>query len=383
LRNIISNKYIRIDAIQIVAFLVTLHGLLFESDFTRRPYITYFKSVTILCIVIFWIIALIQNKPYARNVVYLLIPCLVGYRTATKMYNENIIFLLLLMFLCRRDTIDKIIKVAYCTTKVFFWIHFFIFFVSRIVPIGVSDNFLIGEMGMRYYFFTTHPNTIARIFIFYIALSCFVYNLDLSIFKWLIIFTVTVVLYYLTKSDAVYLIFVCFLLSHLAENEKVDKMLTYATKYGIPFFLIFSLSLAWSLSIPFLYQFLKKLDLMMSYRLTSNLKALSLYSPTFLGQNSVFGKEFVYQGVTYNYIYADNMYIYTVLHWGIFYLLLMAILLFLTAEKLDFKSKMMIIVLLLYGIGENGVTPVYVSYSLLIAYSVLIKSESKKISIHI
>lgn len=266
---------------------------------------------------------------------------------------------------------------------VFFWTHFFLFFISRFLPIGLTDYVLYDELGVRYGLFTYHPNTIARIFIFYIALSCFVHKMEIPTINWIMIFITTIIMFVLTRSDALYLVGVCFLLSKVKSIEKVDKILTVFVKYGVIIFTGFSLSVALTASIPGVRQLLLQLNVLMSNRLTSNLRALELYGITLLGNNSVFGRNFVYQGVAYQWIYADNMYVYMMVHWGLIYLLLLAFLLFVTSNNLDYRAKAMVLVLLMYGIGENNVVNIYTSFPLLIAYSTIIKNDSEKISIYI
>ncbi len=383
MNSIIENKYIHIDSLKILTAFITLHGLLGESIITEYIYIDYFQKPMFFFIGVFFILAYIQNASYIKNIYVLMFPLLVGVYTAEYLYGYNFILLFLLMFFCQENKVTQIITTIYQVARAFFWFLFVLFFVSLILPIGLNDYTINTVDGIRYSFFTYHPNTFARIFIFVIALSCFVNNLEMSIRRWICIWLLTGIIYYYTKSDALYLIGVCFLLSMVKNNNIVEKVLYFLTKFGVPFLVFFSLSLALTANIPFLYQKIQVLSELMSGRLGSNLRALALYGPTFWGQESEFGAHFVFHGVSYDWVYADNMYVYMIVHWGIVYLVLMTLLLLATADKLDYKAKMMVGIYLLYGLGENFTTMIYVSFPLLIAYSVINKDDGERLLLYV
>ena len=381
--NNIFKKYIKIDSLLVLTALITLHGLLHESILTMTIYKGRFYQFMILIIIAFFVGTFFQYSSYTNNIWYLLVPLVVGWHTTKLFYSYNFIFLFMLMFFCQEDTIEKIVNVIYVEVKIFFWFHFIFFFLVNYLPLGLSDYTVDTGTGIRYSFFTYHPNTIARIFVFYIALSCFVNNFEMHISKWIAVFIVTIILYYYTKSDVFYLVIGCFIFSRLKFYTLIDRFLTKIVKFGVPFFVLFSLSLFLTANIPFLYNKLLVLSELMSGRLGSNVNALTLYGPTMFGQESKFGAHFVFHGVSYDWVYADNMYVYMIVHWGIIYLVLMALLLFITADKLNYKAKVMVFVLLMYGIGENATTMLYVSFAMLVAYSAMNRKDNSVMKIYI
>ncbi|WP_034451981.1 hypothetical protein [Butyrivibrio sp. AE2032] len=378
-----TRKIIHIDSLVIITIVVTLQSLLCESIITMRWFLNYLEKPFWFTFIAFAILEMIRNKVNLRSLMYLAIPLLLSFHTSRILINKTFVFTFALMVFCSNDSIEKVVNIIYHVTRIFFWSHLALFFLSRLLPIGLNDYVLYDELGARYGIFTYNPNTIARVFIFYVALSCFVHDMDLSVKKWLIIFATTTILFYLTRSDALYLVGVSFLLTKATGSRGVDRILTFIVKYGVPIFTAFSLSIAWTSRMPFLQQWLLQLNVLMSNRLTSNLKAIGLYGLTWFGKNSVFGKLFIYQGVTYNYIYADNMYVYMMVHWGLVYLLLFAFLLFCSADKLNYKAKAMILILLMYGIGENGVIGLYSFFSVLIAFSGIVKNDSEKLGVYL
>lgn len=148
-------------------------------------------------------------------------------------------------------------------------------------------------------------------------------------------------------------------------------------QYGVVIMSALSFAMLWVARIPALNKFFLFLNVLASNRFTSNIKAFDMYGITLLGQASKFGAEFEYMGKTYGWVYADNMYLYLLIHVGAIYLIILGILLWIGAKRLNRRELLPIVAMLIFGTFENRVLSIDVYFTVLLIINALVNRRGQ------
>lgn len=364
-------KLSKSDAYYFMIAAIAIQDQMTTSPLFRSFFYSFFKYV-LLCAILGFALVEISRICLTKDQLLILIAFMIlGAYTATLIGSNVILYITLTTFLIKGKDCDRAIKIIFKITTFFFVLNFSVFLIKYLVAPGSLETMPILTGGVRYLLFYDHPNNAAREYIFIVYMFAYIYHDRLKIQHWIAAILGCFVVFYFTKSDAVWTVPVIFLIWAMRRNKIMEKIMHFLVKYGVPLFTVLSFAMIWSAKIPFLNNFFSFINVLATNRLTSNVRAFNMYGLTWLGQASKFGAEFEYMGRTYGWIYADNMYLYMIIHVGTVYLLIMAFIFWKSSKYLNFRQMLPIVALLIFGSFENRVLSINVYFTLLIAVSAI------------
>ena len=80
---------------------------------------------------------------------------------------------------------------------------------------------------------------------------------------------------------------------------------------------------------------------------------------------------------TYGWVYADNMYLYLLIHVGAIYLIILGILLWIGAKRLNRRELLPIVAMLIFGTFENRVLSIDVYFTVLLIINALVNRRGQ------
>ena len=211
-----------------------------------------------------------------------------------------------------------------------------------------------------------HPNHAACFFVLLICIISYLYWERISVRYWMIISMLTIIIYYLIGSDAVFATFLLFAIWLIRNNVQFIYIFRKFIKFGIPIILVISLIFLWAQYIPGGTVMANWLNDISSGRFQLSVEAINRYPITFLGANTEFG----HIEIGFNdsqYIYADNAYVYMLINSGIIYLILLTGILLQSADWLESKSVAVLVVYLCYGLAESNILSFNCLFPILVA----------------
>lgn len=366
-----SNIYYMLIAI------VAIQDQLTTSPLFRSCYYGFFKYVLLVGILFCIFLEVGRVKPTRIQLLAAIALVFCGIYTATKTQSTSIIYITILSFFIKDMDIDRAIRIIYKTTLTFMCVNYIVFILMYFVNRGGLETMPMLDGGVRYLMFYDHPNNAAREYIFMIYLFAYVNYDKLKVRHWVFATVGAAAVYYFTKSDAVWTIPVIALVWAFSQRSSFEKAMQKFAQYGVVIMSALSFAMLWVASIPALNKFFLFLNVLASNRFTSNIKALDMYGITLLGQASKFGAEFEYMGKTYGWVYADNMYLYLLIHVGAIYLIILGILLWIGAKRLNRRELLPIVAMLIFGTFENRVLSIDVYFTVLLIINALVNRRGQ------
>lgn len=372
----IKTNYRLLDLYLISVALLTLDVVLSVSVPLRAFYLPLHP---LIMIVIYAIICLqLYGGRYNRS--RTLIGCILmilGILNFTLFHRNWFLYLSYILFFIEGRDISKIIKVVFKCLFTVITINFICFFISYfafpyLVNVKYSNNIIRYDM-----FCGDHPNFAGRYWIFAVIAWFSLYYEKLNWRKWLVLFSLTGIVYYFIRSDALLLVLVIYILWVFRKRKTIIISLRFFARYGIAFMLLISCASLWMKANPYLKEIYILLDLASTGRLT--------FTDIALHDNNVslFGKEFIQGMQTANsqvLYYVDNAYIYALLFYGAIYILILAVMIYLAAPKMNYKSLICITIFLLYGLIENGIFDVVAIVPLILVAESLYMRKIRRVA---
>ena len=347
--------------------LIAIQDQMTTSPLFGPLYFSFFKYVLLFAILALAILDFSRIRPTTKQLLIFGIVIAFGVYTSTRIDSNVILYIALAAFLLKDKDCNKVVSIIFKITALFFAVNFIMFLIVYLVSPGSLETMPLDSGGVRYLLYYDHPNNAAREYIFIVYMFLYIYYDKMNIRHWIAASLGGVIVYYFTRSDAIWTIFIIFFIWIFRKFRFTERAMRFLVKYGVPLFTGLSFAMIWTAKIPMLQSLFLFLNVLASNRFTSNIRAFDMYGITWLGQPSEFGAEFEYMGRTYGWIYADNMYLYMIIHLGLIYLLILALVLLISSKYLGLRQMFPIVALLIFGTFENRVLSINVYFTVLIA----------------
>lgn len=322
--------------------------------------------VTVLIILLMLVVLL--TAPLKRKSMPLLISMgIIGLFIYIRLGRMLFLYLTIILFFVIDKDIRKVGRLIWKALSIVFGFNilctiYFLIFDRNSLFVRIS---LLEPRPQLDFSCGGHPNHAACFYVFLVSFFCYLNWDTLKARHFWGLSILTAIIYFLIGSEAVVVVFILLAVWILQCNLRTIDNLRKIIKLGIPFALVFSLILLWSKYIPGIGILAQWLNDISSGRFGLSIEAINRYPLTLFGANTDFGH--LQSGFEKVYVYADNAYIYMLINGGIVYLILLGLIFFQSASKLDTKAIAIILVYLCYGFAESNILSFMCIFPVLLA----------------
>ena len=343
--------------------MVALQDTMYASE-VLNPALEIFKYPLMGMIIatIIYLMFNVKYKVFAWG--YFILVLVIGVNTSKILSSNAILYIAILCFLSYRKNLKNSAKMILAIIGGVFALHFVLFVINYIFH--RSQLSYIDWNGIqRYSIYFDHPNNAAKYFVFICALIEYIYHDKIKLKHWLGLMVSTVVVYYFTHSESVFVVGILCIFSCGKITRYGKKFIGFMAKYGMIINSFLSASSAMLITIPVFSKLLLLLDGMGSGRFSNLHYAVERYGFTFWGQKALFGSHRIVGG--YNGIYADNFTVYCMTCLGIIYIVIVCVLFYFGSKKLDLAGKEYLCIFIVFALFENRVLGIEAYFALIIA----------------
>ncbi len=266
--------------------------------------------------------------------------------------------------------LEKVIKLSCVMKLITIFIHVPAYSIIYFINPAAVTLYHKGDI-IRHSFFIGHANMFSFIVVWTIFELMFLYYNKIKLPHLLIGWAVNIIFYLFTNTNSGLIVMTVVTLLIFLEKTgsyKITRLLTVISKYGFPVFsaLVYVIIVSYPILTGWLNTAWISLDKFMSGRLLYGAYGVDVHGVTLLGRYINFPAKSFWSGNWLDTIYFDNVYIQYMILFGIANLILISIMLFIFANKMENKEKIFIIAFIFYGIMEAYVTTVVYCFPLLI-----------------
>lgn len=346
--------------------LLTIDSAIRNSQVLYPIYQMFEQAVIILIVVLmFGVICTARMKKV--QFVLLMIMEMFGVLIYLKLGRMFFLYLINILFFCADKDIEKTGRImlrilsGIFSFNIICTVYFWIFDRSKLyIRTSILEPRPQLDLSCG-----GHPNHAACLFVFITCIFFYLHIEELKKRYFIGLILMTIIMYIIIGSEALFVIFLLPIIWNYKDNKTVMTVLRKIVKYGIPIILAVSLILMWSSYIPGLSNVAEWMNNVSSGRFGLSIEAMNRYPLTFLGANTEFGHLQI-RGEDI-YVYADNAYVYMLINAGIIYLVFLGVILFLTAQTLEIKEIVIILVYLGYGLAESNILSFTCIFPLIVA----------------
>lgn len=337
---ILNNKVLAKFSYTLAIFVFVLK----QSEFVK---VTEFFSVGVSCLyLIALLVALLSlciNSRIGKKEIIIesFLFVILGYNIVANSADIELLIIAYYIFVCRKLEIGDVLK-SYFTGSALAWILVLFCWKIGILPdIARKDRSYLG------FFYTTFaPNIFLSIVLSFVALKGYY----LKLYHLAIIIIINQWLYIETKTKAVYftiwllllLIFVVKILEKFNLNFYDNNKIKFIIKYSgiiFPTFTIVILKMYCDYSNT---MFWRKVDILLSYRLSLSEIAFSKYCVTLLGQIVNWETWTSETTTATSYLYVDSSYLQIILQYGVLLLIIVSLAMVLVSCHIANRKNMYI-----------------------------------------
>lgn len=350
--------------------LILLNNWITETKILFNIY-ENFKIWIILSICLLSLIQVLITRYKLKENIFLLIILILCIYTSYKINNTWLIYLFISAVFSKDKDINIIMQIISNSLILFFSINFISFLIMYFF---YSDNLLVLYTAnkIRWNINFLSPNNASRYLIF-LTLSYFYKTYRKNEYlKWIFLFFISGIVYIFTKSEALLIIPLIFILKMSKNNQIINYLVDKFSKVG--FFILWGISYI-SILIPN-SKIIIFLDKLSTGRFKLGLRAIEYYGKSFFGNNVSLGS---YMNINDSFVYMgiDNAYLYFMVKNGIIYLVIIGILFFKSNSKLDYKSKVCISIYCIYCLFENSILSPSSFFPIIIAVNSIFNNSKK------
>lgn len=333
-----------------------------------------FKSFLYIFISLCFLINLFSQKYFKKEIwiiIFLLILCFYT-SMVTGVYS---IFLGYLAVLSSKNISNKkIVKLILFSDILFLFIHIFI---TLVFNINSGELYYTSSGLFRYSFNLRHPNSLAGTSFW--SLAAYLYLSDKSkSFKMIITILIMLIVYKLTYSRTTLILYILLCIFLMLNAEKYNQKTLKISKIILIILII--------LSVLFSYKYfnisgnvktiLYTLNSLLSNRLILNSIGVNYYKYTLFGQYINYYNIISYHGYRLSRLVLDSFYISCLINYGIIhiFILIYAFSKY-TRKVVDYKSWVLILLLLISGLTEKYIIYVTLGFPLFFLKDVIFSNK--------
>ncbi|MDO5813265.1 MAG: hypothetical protein Q4Q31_09250 [Bacillota bacterium] len=287
-----------------------------------------------------------------------------GLNTAKILSTNVVLYIAILCFLSDGKNLKKVARAVLWIIGGIFVLHMLMFLVNYSFSRS-SLSYLEWNGLQRYNMYFDHPNNAAKYFVFICVLIEYAYADKIKLKQWFCLMISMGIIYYFTHSEAVFVTIILFVMSYGKNTLYGKNIIEFVARYGMAINAIISASCAMLITIPVISKLLLLLDGMGSGRFSNLFYAVQKYGLTLFGQKALFGSYQIVGG--YNGIYADNFTVYCMTCMGICYIVIVCILFYFGAKKMDLAGKEYLCMFIVFSLFENRVLGIEAYFALIVA----------------
>lgn len=288
-----------------------------------------------------------QCRYKVKKLLGIFIICILTLWSGYMQGTFDLVPVVMVILLFDRLTIERFVRITFVLKKFFLFIIYGITLIQYLFSPG--DIVRVWSDGaFRVSFCKENPNAMGFLFTWCIIDWLWLNYNKMNIYKWILVFILDSMMYYLTKTETMIVIHVLYLLLFLLSKNLLKKNLHSIAKIIMPGMTLFTIISAW-----FYLQknsFFIWLDrTIFSYRLSYSATAMLNNLPTLFGSK---------MNMTYQAswgtgrIVIDNFYTFSMYQHGIIFLVLIAIAFWEIAKIKDERASIIIIIFSVQALME-------------------------------
>ena len=335
------NKFYYIGIVLLVVNFFFSRTTLFDVN----KYIDLLLDVIIL---VLFGIKFISQKYTKKKILILVIFGALTLYTSYICRDYNILFCYLAIFGAQDVDIKKAIKYIFYSTFILLLIHIIAFLFSLVTGIGnVVVSYTIAKQA-RYNFYLTHPNIFAGIVLWLTAEYVFLKYDKIKTLNLGVIAIIYLATYFLTASRTTLISSMFFiLLVILSKNEKCKNIINKTAKWSFVSIALFTALLIFMYA-NFNNPFIKKVDEVLSYRLSLGSTAIQKYGVAVISKDVNLDEDVLWAYGKYKDLNIDSLYTRSFVVYGIVYIFIFELGFYMLIRK--YKNRNYGIFILMFSI---------------------------------
>lgn len=348
------------DTVYIVGFISLLLRLIFNySNLFLMPELLSSLLLALFVVCMLWVLINRQMKETEFIVIAVVgIICVYSY---IKMHNYYVLSTYLCMAASKEIDLKAVLKWSYQVKAFFLILHVIMYIIIFLTNPDSIEYVYRLDGSIRHSFLLSHSNTFSMFLMWTFFEYIYVNYEEISIKNIGFVFILDMFLNYFADSNTnmilVTVVLLIVSLNKLYPNREL-KLLSLFAKFGYALMgiLFCSITLAYQYLSGGLLELYLLFDSFLTGRLIHGAYVYSRYGFTLFGENLYLPSNDYWQGYWFNGIACDNSYIWYLVSFGTFFMVVIAVLFFVTSEKFTDVEIIMACAYILYSVTENYVT---------------------------
>lgn len=334
---------------------ILLRGLFDTSEILNPPEWMYTQMI-IVFLVCMGIVIFLQGMPLELLIIYGVVGLICAF-----MYTRSHYYYLISTFICVAAASDidlkVVLKIKMWFTSFFLIVHIVLYLIARqINPEVITYAYRKGVQ--RESFFITHPNTFSMLIAWTIFEFIYVYYEKLKAWHYIAICLIITFMKVFSDSNTSLISTILVLILVIADktnNKMLMKLTSIASKYGFLAFLFFfsAITALFSRLTGIGKSFYVLLNDIFSGRLLYGALVYDYYGSTIFGHHINFGTKTYWNGIWFDEISCDNMYVWSFVYFGVFFMLLIGMGFLIINKRTTNIEKILILAYTVYACMES------------------------------